>query len=87
MNMEPPCHKCPKPILLLDNYEVWTIFELLLGQPRMGGMGGFAGIDFSALKLIFEAFDIPRETWASYIIRLHRCSQVAVKLLNQKKDD
>lgn len=81
----PPCRTCPKPILLPINFWFWEVYLSLLGQARTAGFGGFVGFDFTAMRFILEAMDVPREKWYVAIELANMLTGVTAEKLNKEK--
>lgn len=72
-------------MLAEENHTVWTIFQHLVTQARVAGMGGVTGFDYSALPVLFAAYDVPTCEWQFYMEKLLELSQIALRYWNTEK--
>ncbi len=57
MDDEPPCFEC-HPVPLTENETAYNLFPLLMDQLRTGGMGDPLGVDYNAIKFVFDLYDV-----------------------------
>jgi hypothetical protein len=82
-----PCGECPKPTLMASNYAAWEIFIHLSTQVRVGGLGGFAGIDYASLPALFNVFGVRPEEQIFYLDKIRILSEALFKHSKKGTDD
>lgn len=65
---------------------LWEVFVALTSQSRLGGMGGWAGFDYSALPFILKAQMVPESEWPTVLSFLTEITPIAAKHFNTKEE-
>jgi hypothetical protein len=73
---------------LLDprNEWLWDVYNSLVTQSRVAGLGGFSGFDYSALPFILKAKGVPESLWAQVLETIEMLTPLALKYWNRKDE-
>ena len=67
-----------------ENWDVVQIFTMLGTQWRQG-MGGVTGLDYTAVKSVFEMFGVKKKKWAKYLIDIGMMESAALSEIHKGK--
>ena len=68
----------------MEGQQVWDLLQRCAGQLRLGGMGGVAGVDFTAALEMADALGIDRGVVA---LMLPKAERGLVAALNKRQND
>jgi hypothetical protein len=79
------CADCPNMELLPGNFTVWEVYARCWNQVIVAGMGTVLGINLSAVYLVMDSLDVPKDRHTEILDKLNLIHGIIFPM--KKEDD